>query len=348
LVELAEEGLLQLTYAPNFAGIKTDNTGTARERYLPVVFSIHARQGGPPRGLDDFVPQVFEEITGRRGASRRLAKKLYRHIRQAPVPDRLATRVEADFLDQRFVRQAIGRVLTAIVPEYTPPLDLRFDVEKLEDGLRVLTTLDLVAANAVYHQRVPVSHSSITIAYLLAHILTARETLEAAAGADADLSADPAHSAVASLMVETSIGRSVANLRRLQAFQDFVFDNGHAIREAVNSGEKDFRDVLALLKHARQFREWVAGKPPDADLAKEYTRACTRETWAERLPSKAVKWSMFTAGGLLLDALGLGGLGTAAGVTLSAVDGFLIDPMLRGWRPSQFVEQKLRPFVESG
>ena len=53
-------------------------------------------------------------------------------------------------------------------------------VEKLEDGLRVLTTLDLVAANPAYHRRVPVSHSSITIAYLLAHILTARETLEAA------------------------------------------------------------------------------------------------------------------------------------------------------------------------
>lgn len=41
-----------------------------------------------------------------------------------------------------------------------------------------------------------------------------------------------------------------------------------------------------------------------------------------------------------------GGLGTLGGVALSALDSFVLDRMLKGWKPNQFVEGPLRRFLD--
>ena len=50
--------------------------------------------------------------------------------------------------------------------------------------------------------------------------------------------------------------------------------------------------------------------------------------------------------GLAVDALGAGGLGTAANVALSAVDSFLADKLIKGWKPHQFVEGDLKSLFD--
>jgi hypothetical protein len=39
------------------------------------------------------------------------------------------------------------------------------------------------------------------------------------------------------------------------------------------------------------------------------------------------------------------GAGVATGIGLSAADYFLLDRLLKGWKPNQFVEGSLRPFL---
>jgi ABC-type branched-subunit amino acid transport system permease subunit len=56
---------------------------------------------------------------------------------------------------------------------------------------------------------------------------------------------------------------------------------------------------------------------------------------------------IFTAAGLGLDAAGLGGAGTMIATALGAADTFLLDRILRGWKPSQFVTGPLMKFVKS-
>jgi hypothetical protein len=46
-----------------------------------------------------------------------------------------------------------------------------------------------------------------------------------------------------------------------------------------------------------------------------------------------------------MDALGAGGLGTVAGLTISACDQFLLDKLLKGWKPNQFIDEKLKDFL---
>lgn len=61
-----------------------------------------------------------------------------------------------------------------------------------------------------------------------------------------------------------------------------------------------------------------------------------------------MRWSLFTGAGLLLDALYGGGLGTASGLALSAGDAFLLDKLVKGWKPNQFIDNTLQEFVDRG
>jgi hypothetical protein len=63
----------------------------------------------------------------------------------------------------------------------------------------------------------------------------------------------------------------------------------------------------------------------------------SKEGWFSSLPVKGVR---FVVG------LALGAASPAAGAVLSAADMFLLDK-LRGWRPNHFVDDKLKPFLES-
>jgi hypothetical protein len=41
-------------------------------------------------------------------------------------------------------------------------------------------------------------------------------------------------------------------------------------------------------------------------LVKNYFRAVTEQTWRDKLPTEAVRWSLFTGAGLIVDVLGAG------------------------------------------
>ena len=136
------------------------------------------------------------------------------------------------------------------------------------------------------------------------------------------------------------------NVSQICTFQDFVFDDGRAISEAVNSGQRSFKDLLKLLDQADKFRAWVKSKPPDVNLAKEYLREITKSSWVDKLPGKSSRWAFFTGAGFILDALGAGGVGTATGLVLSAADSFILDRIIKGWKPNQFIEGPLQRFVK--
>jgi len=40
--------------------------------------------------------------------------------------------------------------------------------------------------------------------------------------------------------------------------------------------------------------------------------------------------------------------GLAVGAASSAADTFLLDKLLKGWRPNHFVDGKLKPFLDGG
>jgi hypothetical protein len=107
---------------------------------------------------------------------------------------------------------------------------------------------------------------------------------------------------------------------------------------------KSFDDLLKLLDKAAKFKAWLKNQKPDENLCKNYLREVTASTWIEKLPAKSLRWTLFTGAGLAADSVGAGGIGTAIGVGVSAADAFLLDKIIKGWKPNHFVNEHLTNF----
>jgi hypothetical protein len=340
LVELIQRGHLKLAYEQQLTGIHTTNSGTTNELHSAITFS------SPQHDLQLIAPELFMQLTGKSGKARRLANRFTRLVDTIERPRRILSDFRSDVLDNRYLQSTVRQVLSYCAPEYSLPDPLIFEIQEVGQELAVVTNIDFVQLNRSYHLHVPPSHSSMTPALLLGHILTARDNLYFASTLKADLALNPISSQVLVSKVNFILDRYQYDVSQLSTFQDFLFDDGRAIAESINSGEKSFADWLKILERADNFRQWLKDKPPDANLAKDYFREVTHSSWIDNLPGKGFRWALFTGAGLVVDALGAGGAGTAIGIAISTADSFLLDPIIKGWKPDQFVNGPLRKFVE--
>lgn len=104
--------------------------------------------------------------------------------------------------------------------------------------------------------------------------------------------------------------------------------------------------MLRLVTSGLKFKDWLKKSSQDGDVVKEYCREVTRAEWADKLPPKAARWAIFaaasTAAGVLLSPL----TGAVVGAGLSVGDSFLVDKLIKGWKPNQFVNGPLKEFVK--
>jgi hypothetical protein len=171
----------------------------------------------------------------------------------------------------------------------------------------------------------------------------AHEQLYYAGSFNSELAIDRVSEVINVQTIDAFLQRRFKSEEQLSRFNDLVLNDARAIREAINSGAVPFSDVVRLAERARKFRDWTKRQAPDADLVKEYYKAVVKETWADKLPTKTARWSIFTGVGVALDVLGTGGVGTAIGVAASALDAFVVDKLIQGWKPHHFIERELRP-----
>jgi hypothetical protein len=136
-----------------------------------------------------------------------------------------------------------------------------------------------------------------------------------------------------------------AHVNELDLFQEMRLPEGRKIRECLNSGERNFADFLKVLDNAGRFKQWLAERSPDENLVNEYFKAITTETWIEKLGTKAFRWALTTGLGAAVEAMHPTGLAVAVAQGVSLFDATLLDRLLKGWRPNQFVEGKLADFV---
>jgi hypothetical protein len=133
------------------------------------------------------------------------------------------------------------------------------------------------------------------------------------------------------------INNATGGKERISVFQEDVLDDLPNIRDAVNSGTRNFSDIVRLVEKAERFKKWLREQDEDEHLRKAYLREVLHVEWADTLPTKTLRWLLFTAAGLPLSALASLGLGAA--------DAFLLDRVIRGWKPNQFIEGPLKDFV---
>jgi hypothetical protein len=239
----------------------------------------------------------------------------------------------------------VRALLEHFVPEYQIPSPCVFRFHRDNQTCTLETNIDFEKADGLFRRRTGVSDATLTAAYLVSYLAETRNTLTYSAEFSTDLAVSVPISIAAACNFKKLIERRGGSETQMRAFEDLWFSDSRCIREAVNSGERTFDDVLRLLKAGLKFKEWLKKSSQDGHVVKEYCREVTRAEWAEKLPPKAARWAIFAAAGTAAGFLLTPVAGAVAAIGLSAGDSFLLDKVIKGWKPNQFVNGPLKDFV---
>ncbi len=339
LIDFLDSGFLRISFLENFEGIYTENSNTAYEHYTPVLGAM------PHRAWKEDAKNLFvEEIGGSVKGGQRLAKRFSKHIKPISYDDSVRVETLEDFSSGGYIRDGVSCLLHYLAPEYSVSNNLVFQVTRNDGKFSVETDIDFSKANESYHRLFSSSHSSLSVAYLLSILMAARGDWYFASRFSSEVATNSVNSVIFNLKFDDLLKRRSESGHQISAFQDFILDDARALREAINSGERNFAELQKVLSSAAKFRNWLKNQDPDQELVKAYFREVTKTSWVDKLPTKSVRWSIFTGLGLAVDALGGSGLGTASAVAVSASDAFLLDRLLKGWKPNQFVDDSLKKF----
>lgn len=340
LLSLLRDRRVEFYYLADQTGVATMPTSDGRSLHDLVCVS------SPDHTIEKVGTQSFKDAAGNTGQARVGASQFTRLLRpldHAGFEQRVVLEALSDNISTEASVESLIRIAA---PDYKLSEALRFKIERQNQGFYVDTNIDFTKLNESYHKVVPVAHSSITEAYVLTLLQSAYESTYFAGTLNSEIAVAPIEQVIQAKAVEAIVRRHTQSKTQIESFVDLTLADSHAIREAVNSGTVSFTSVVKLLDSADKFRHWLSEQPADVALLRAYYQETIKDSWAEKLPTKSARWSVFTGLGLAVDALGAGGLGTAAGVAISAVDAFLIEKLIKGWKPHQFVEGELKPIFD--
>jgi hypothetical protein len=345
---LAESGHSRITLLRD--GAATHSVGPPGDETYDFITWQRARTKGQLRDPQEIAAEAFLRASQRKGQSRRAAQRLLRSANVSSLSDPLSDqspvcdRSREDVRDPQYVQFAIAEAVSAVTGELPPP-GWRFDVVPAGERLRVVTNLDFAALTARVQARFGPDHN-LTPALLLDFLHQARVDLHLAASIGSELLTSPLSSLLVGHRIRRELQAATTNkLEDIRLFQNVALQ-GHSVGDAVRSGHKTLDQVLQLADKAERFRSWLAARPADSTLLAEYYAAVTRESWVEHLPGKSLRFALFTGLGMSVDMLIPTGLGTAVGIAAGAVDSFLVDRLVKGWTPGQFVDRDLLPFLK--
>jgi hypothetical protein len=359
LLDLLQSNHLGLDYWENIAVVMTHTCPAFHERHRFETADM------PYTHLQHVAPKLFQDLLGKSGKGRRMANRLMSHINPRFFSSDRAEQSPRDLGDERYLQESVAEVVKGFVPEYslpspfafkivqdrlppgaTPPDPHGFDSDPKWPYFHIETNIDFARANALLHRRVPATEMSLTPAYLVGFVNGSRIDLLDTSQMSAEIALSPIRSAVLKCRFAGILKRRLGSEEKIEAFHEFVIGDSSSVREAVNSGARNFSDVMRLLESAQQFKDWIQDRPDDADLRREYCRSISHVDWADLLPTKSIRWSIFAAANIALGLATTPIAGIVGGLGLSALDSLLLDKIIKGWRPNQFIEGDLRRFVQ--
>jgi hypothetical protein len=338
LLELITEDYIDVRYVDHILGAITAGKGTSVELYDVGLMSL---QGSD---LQSESRKAFVEVTGKNGRGRRLASRFCKSVNLIQHQQKVTEEITRDMREgtyiEAFIRRRLARVWGNAIPNSFSTFHYRFTLIPGR-GLQLQTNLDLKAVRNLP----PALAKLADPASVLAAYGTTIADMTLWAQLNSEVAATEEQEDVLSSRVDSLVHNRTASVEKLSLFQDFIFDDARAVREALNTGKRQFKEILPILSQARKFHDWLSSQAPESNLLKAYHKEVTTRTWIDKLPAKTARWAIFTGAGIGLDSIGAGGLGIAAGVAASALDAFFLEKLIKGWRPNQFVEESLKDFL---
>lgn len=346
---LVDNGFVKVCYSMSQTGIQTDAVpGLSSHGF--VSFQLGGMNPARPRA-DHQLALAYERALYKKTSKKFVTKilgatKVVGDLDELVGAGRPLSKLAMEKIsDRAYVRSAASIMLEKLVPKFKAPNGLTFDAIPIGDRFIIDSNIDFRSINIAYHKVVSPKISTITQALMMSHIWSSVIDLNISATLNAELLTGDMYNSLIEARTNGLIKKSITNIQNIKIFSDFVFDDGRNIREAINSGQRNFDDFRPLLEKSRKFRQWLDEVEPNADILKEYHRACFSDTWVDRLPVKSARFASFASAGVVVDALAPTGLGTLAGLGLGFADTFLLNRILSGFTPRQFVNGPLKDFI---
>ncbi len=338
LMRLLERGRLKIKYINNQFGAISQYENTSRAQYDIGLISSEKQT------LSNATQKIFEDITNKKGKSRRLANRLIQYIEEISYDKDITSQLREELFEGKYITDYIAKSLARACPEINPNV-LEGIVFKFGNligkGYSIETNLDFNFIDKFTKDCELKKPSTI-----LAHYGSTIADLSIWSRYNTEIATNSQQEVILQSRFNLICEKFNKSKKTIGSFQDMVFDNSRAVREAVNSGMRNLNDLEPILDKSEKFSDWLRNKTPDTNLIKEYFREVTTDSWIDKLPSKMLRWALFTGVGLGVDLLGAGGVGTMTGIGVSAFDAFLIENILKGWKPNQFIDGTLDKFVK--
>lgn len=343
LLRLIKDGFVKATYFRNTFGTHTStNFGFPIHDF--AALEISGFKGRKFKRKQDRILNVFENALGDSRKVKRQAIEFHRAVpirRHCPGFDarsQITDLARQDLEDASYVTKAIQTTILSLVPDYQFPKGWYFRPIRTNHGFVIDTNLDLKDLNSRYPISVQSGTAVITPPYLVNHILEARADLCFSSSYQSELVTTSVTSRIMQHRIANLHAKRLRNNQEIASFQDVHLDSARAIRDTINSGERTFDDFIKVLYKSQRFRHWLQGTNPDIGLLKEYHDAAIRNTWIDSLPTKVLRFAVFSAFGFVSE------ISTSLG--LNAADSLLLDRILKGWKPIHFIEGPLTDFTD--
>lgn len=353
---LVKNNFLNITYFSYITAAQTDNVGPFEYHNLRIL-SLAGEKDGNPWKNSQFGKKQIERVLAQLNLNPMVKKVL-----RSDVISKIEIRNDTKYLDQdgvnpvsiatdalkdtEFLQRAAKVSLSSLAPTFRIPNDYQFSVIPTDKGFIVDSNYDLNEINHnaknYYGEDKNISHASILSSFWNAHF-----DLTLAGHYGSEILTHKTSSKLITMKVAGLLNRINNDKADLFEFSDFHFNDGFAIREAINSGIRSFDEFKPVLEKSRKFRHWIETLNPDLNLLKAYNNEVTADSWVDKLPSKTSRFAMLTSAGIGLDIAITGGLGTAAAVGISAADNFLLDRLIKGWKPDHYINTSLKPFINN-
>lgn len=340
LYRLLSEEFLNIVYLESTVGIRTDKQNETDYHNI-IQFD------SPQHQFQDKLREICIGASGKKGAARRLAQRLERYISVSRETPKVLEGAKESILNQRYTESSARIILKELVPSLELNEIGSFKTHQEKDGIVLETDINFAKVNEVYHKKVSPSDSTITPAFILAHILKLEEELFFASSHLSELCCSDLSSQLGMNKIDYLIERSAKSSQNLRNFNEFVFNDVKAIREAVNANQVNLEDLFKALEQSRKFKKWLHGLPPDAHLFKSYHEEIMRESFLQKLPGKAIRYSVFASLGLLADACLPKTEAIITALSLGAFETFFLDKIASGWKPNQYVDGNLRKLIRA-
>ncbi len=342
-------GILSLLTRHNVSAVYVEEMLATHTRTAPGGEQFHAfgafrlegnQPNTKPRSKKERLAELLIRKAYGRGDALRLAERFFN---RAPlkllssdyfIKGGIPEAARGDLTDAEYISDAVREFARAAGLKEGAK-NVRASIFNTPDGFRFLSNIDFDAVNS-RRKAVDPTVDLITEASALCRILDARAAIILASHYGGEFFTSDQISTIVRLRYSELLRRTGIGAEELRELHDVTLPNFPRVREIINSGARSFDEFLALLERSQKFRNWIGGVNPDAKLVHEYLREVTSEGWIASSPSKLVRYAIATAVSVAAPVLG---------AVLSAADSLLIDRMIRGWRPSHFVEGQLKPFV---